>query len=514
MTITTTNAKAKLATTTLKTTATSKSKDSPKKDQSFLDLIRTGKGVSNKSSSKPSSIIPLKRSFSARSPLDKANETWLSEPIKLRKNNYQKLEYDRLTPTIEDMPAAQYMMNRSSDSNTTTYFSSKSEAGSESYQAQVAEACGLEPTKRILSFKSSMPSSPHVDLRKKTPKVELTTRTTAITNRHILSSPEKVLDAPCIDDDYYLNLLDWSARNIVAVGLGKSVYLWSADTGSIEPLNYNGDDQVTSVSWSNDGAYLSVGTSAGDTQVWDVESNQKLRSMTGQNCRIGVLSWNKHLVSSGGRNGSIFHHDVRMAKHTVKELYGHQDDVCGLTWRWDGELLASGGNDDTVNIWDSRGATPKFTKTNHSGAIKALAWCPWKHNTLATGGGREDKNIHFWDSTTGALTHSIKTGAQVTSLNWSKHYREITSTHGAPHNHISVWAYPSLHKVIDIKAHESRILHSALSPDGQVLATAAADDNLKFWRIFDAQGKSMLDSRRNGSVHKTHDRLKRNNSIR
>lgn len=36
------------------------------------------------------------------------------------------------------------------------------------------------------------------------------------------------------------------------------------------------------------------------------------------------------------------------------ELNGHSGEVCGLKWREDGELLASGGNDNVVNIWDGR----------------------------------------------------------------------------------------------------------------------------------------------------------------
>ena len=40
-------------------------------------------------------------------------------------------------------------------------------------------------------------------------------------------------------------------------------------------------------------------------------------------------------------------------------------------------------------------------------------------------------------------------------------------------------------KNVEIPAHESRVLHSCLSPDGQTLATAAADESLKFWKVFE-----------------------------
>jgi cell division cycle 20-like protein 1 (cofactor of APC complex) len=43
----------------------------------------------------------------------------------------------------------------------------------------------------------------------------------------------QVLDAPQLQDDFYLNLVDWSSQNVLAVGLGNSVYLWSASTSKV-----------------------------------------------------------------------------------------------------------------------------------------------------------------------------------------------------------------------------------------------------------------------------------------
>jgi cell division cycle protein 20 (cofactor of APC complex) len=198
------------------------------------------------------------------------------------------------------------------------------------------------------------------------------------------------------------------------------------------------------------------------------------------------LGWNKHILSTGARNGWLFNHDVRIAQHKIADLKSHTGEVCGLEWRGDGTQLASGGNDNLVSIWDARSLqAPKFQKTNHNAAVKALSWCPWQHNLLATGGGSHDRHIHFWNTTTGSRVNSIDTGSQVTSLKWSQHYKEIASTSGFPDNSISIWNYPSLIKNVEIPAHESRVLHSCLSPDGQTLATAAADESLKFWKVFE-----------------------------
>ncbi|KAF2091209.1 WD40 repeat-like protein, partial [Saccharata proteae CBS 121410] len=354
------------------------------------------------------------------------------------------------------------------------------------YQDSLAQACDMKTGSRILEFKPQAPQSTKpVDLRSQYNRPLKAVG--AQQRRRIASAPERVLDAPSIVDDYYLNLLDWSAGNQVAVALERSVYIWSADTGNVNSLfDCNDDTYITSVKWSGDGAYVACGLDNGEVQIWDVEDGTKLRSMHGHQQRVGVMGWNKHILSTGDRSGLIFNHDVRIAEHKVAELAGHTHEVCGLEWRSDGAMLASGGNDNLVNIWDARNLTEaKHTKTNHHAAVKALAWCPWQLNLLATGGGSNDKNIHFWNSTTGARLNSIDTGSQVTSLKWSTSYKEIVSTGGFPNNALSVWSYPTLVKNIEIPAHEQRILFSCLSPDGQTLATASADENLKFWKLFE-----------------------------
>lgn len=42
-----------------------------------------------------------------------------------------------------------------------------------------------------------------------------------------------------------------------------------------------------------------------------------------------------------------------------------------------------------------------------------------------------------------------------------------------------MWSYPGLEKVWEVAAHDTRVLGSALSPDGGTVGTAASDENLK-----------------------------------
>lgn len=81
--------------------------------------------------------------------------------------------------------------------------------------------------------------------------------------RRIQKAPYKVLDAPCLQDDFYLHLLDWSSSNIVAVGLGNSVFLWNACTSSVSKLTSMKDVHISSVSWNPDGNRIAVGSARG-----------------------------------------------------------------------------------------------------------------------------------------------------------------------------------------------------------------------------------------------------------
>lgn len=78
----------------------------------------------------------------------------------------------------------------------------------------------------------------------------------------------QVLDAPSLQDDFYLNLVDWSSQNTLAVGLGNCVYLWSASNCKVTKLCDLGPrDSVCAVHWTREGSYLAIGTSLGDVQV-------------------------------------------------------------------------------------------------------------------------------------------------------------------------------------------------------------------------------------------------------
>ncbi|KAG5382399.1 hypothetical protein IGI04_033869 [Brassica rapa subsp. trilocularis] len=47
----------------------------------------------------------------------------------------------------------------------------------------------------------------------------------------------------------------------------------------------------------------------------------------------------------------------------------------------------------------------------HTSSVRALAWCSFQSNLLASGCGEEDRKIKFWNTQTGACLNSVDTGS-------------------------------------------------------------------------------------------------------
>ncbi|KEG01251.1 cell division cycle 20-like protein 1, cofactor-APC complex [Plasmodium vinckei vinckei] len=315
--------------------------------------------------------------------------------------------------------------------------------------------------------------------------------------RKICSKPYKVLSAPKLADNFYLNLLDWSKRNIIAVGLNEKLYMWNNYTCKkyelfdLSILNKKkkkkkNDTQkyIASLKWNIFGNYLAVGLSNGVVEIWDIEKCAKIRKYKNHKLRVGSLCWYYNILTTGSRDNKIINCDLRTKDSSYIKYEKHTSEVCGLQWNYNGKLLASGSNDNSICIWDNNKNDFIFHFTKHKAAVKAISWCPHDHNLLTTGGGSADKKIYFWNINNGECINSINTNSQVSNILWSKNTKELISTHSYTHSQIIIWNYPDLNKISALTDHKLRVLYAALSPDGTSLVSGSPDETIRLWNVF------------------------------
>ena len=340
--------------------------------------------------------------------------------------------------------------------------------------------------------------------------------------RKIPKTPFRILDAPNLVDDFYLNLLDWGKENIIAVALSDELYLWNDNNAkssllmTYESNNTTSEDSftnnITSLSWMQNGLFLGIGLPDGNIQFLDINKKIKIREIEAHNNRVSCLSWNDNILSSGSKDRYIKNFDIRMKCPEISKIKKHKQEICSLKYSIEGDLLASGGNDNIAYIWDIRNLKnnifnflldnnspnpyeikPYSANNLHQAAVKAMNWCPWKRHVLATGGGSKDKTIKIYSCDCNKLIRNINTGSQVCALVWNEKEKEIISSHGYNKNQIIVWNYEKNKKICELKGHMNRVLYLAKSPDERFICTGSGDETLRFWKINDEiKGKNKL----------------------
>jgi len=75
--------------------------------------------------------------------------------------------------------------------------------------------------------------------------------------------------------------------------------------------------------------------------------------MGGHTHRVSACAWSNSLVATGSKDKKIFVRDVRAQSSFIRHLQAHRQEVCGLRWSpHDDQMLASGGNDNKLMIWN------------------------------------------------------------------------------------------------------------------------------------------------------------------
>jgi WD40 repeat protein len=111
-------------------------------------------------------------------------------------------------------------------------------------------------------------------------------------------------------------------------------------------------------------------------------------------------------LATGSDDSTVRLWDTRTG-HITTFLSGHRGGVNSVAWSPDGATLASGGGDSTVVLWNARTRRTTATLTRHHSPVNSVAWSP-DGTTLAI--GSEDGTVRLWD------THTRRTAATLDVL--------------------------------------------------------------------------------------------------
>ena len=213
---------------------------------------------------------------------------------------------------------------------------------------------------------------------------------------------------------------------------------------------------------------------------------------------VNAVDWapeNRHeaasyqsLIASGGDDGTVQIWDA-MTGRKLSTYRGHSGGVSAIAWSPDRKWIASASIDCTVQVW-SADSMRKVSYTRHSDKVTALAWSPTRYASPPGHGyliasASADSTVQIWDATTGHRKFIYRNHVYpVHAVAWSPDGQYIASA--GEDMAIQVWKVPTkeIHtgKILLISHNSSNtILTLAWSPDGKYIASGGVDQVVEVW---------------------------------
>lgn len=291
---------------------------------------------------------------------------------------------------------------------------------------------------------------------------------------------------------------------------------------------------VTAVAFSPDGETL---ISGGDDTVrlWSLTSGKAIRTLMGHTGNWSesavtsiAVSPNGKFIASGGTDNTIriwkLTDFLKSNRGKIRTLTGHSQGsllaqgVRTIAFSSDGKILASGGGDKLIKLWNTATWQEISTLNGHSDAISALAFSPVEQTLISAA----NVTIRLWKLDTGEESifvapsaprsvsfdakgqlfvsgglkgafslWRVNTGEEIGTATW--HSEEISSVAfssngrffatGSYDKTIKLWN-ATTRELIDIfTGHSESVCSLAFCPDSSILASGSADKTIRLWKI-------------------------------
>ncbi|QBD76481.1 hypothetical protein EPA93_10855 [Ktedonosporobacter rubrisoli] len=156
---------------------------------------------------------------------------------------------------------------------------------------------------------------------------------------------------------------------------------------------------------------------------------------------------------------------------------GHSGPVNAIAWSPDGRHIASGSADHTVQVWDALNGNPLYTYRGHSGIVNAVAW---SMDNAHLASASDDNTVQIWDALHGSRTFTYRGHkAGVNTVSWSPDSRLLAS--GSDDKTVQIWNSSNDSAGYIYEGHRDVLTAVVWSPDGKSVASASYDKTVQVW---------------------------------
>lgn len=314
--------------------------------------------------------------------------------------------------------------------------------------------------------------------------------------------------------------LAFSPDGKTLAGSYQTVRLWDTETGNeLSELDRH-SYEVSIMTFSPDGRILASGDTGGKVILWALDSvnpkpfNEKstlpslLRSIANNRrenrpliehtLSIEALDFsidNRRLVT-GSQDGAAIVWDVETGNRLFT-VTGHTGSVKALAFLEDDKTLISASSDGTLRIWETGTGNQQFIPIKHKRSIFCMAFSA-DRKMVAIGGVGND--VHLWNADTKNFVATFKTGHKnyVDTLAFSPDDKILAS--GSRDRKVELWDVPNHQRLSILDGYTDGIIEMTFSADGKKFASKSTDGTAHLWDL-DTKKKTVLVTPPNSGVN-------------
>ncbi|MEU1075856.1 helix-turn-helix domain-containing protein [Streptomyces sp. NPDC005878] len=265
-------------------------------------------------------------------------------------------------------------------------------------------------------------------------------------------------------------------RTLVSGGADRTVRLWNTADGTARAVLTGHGDAVMAVACAPDGRTVASAGADRTVRLWDTADGLARAVLTGHTDQVLGLAFapDGRTLASGGADRTVRLWDPEDGTARAV-LTGHGDDVNAVVFSRAGDTLASAGGDGTVRLWDPVNRRVAAVLSGHTDYVLSLAAGP--DGRLASGGF--DQSVVVWDPAGPALTARPFTEA------WQSAFSpdgRLLAAAAADHT-VRLWEVARRRPLPPLTGHDGSVFAVAFSPDGRLLASAGADRTVRLWDV-------------------------------
>jgi WD40 repeat protein len=311
---------------------------------------------------------------------------------------------------------------------------------------------------------------------------------------------------------------------LISAGGDNRLKVWSALTDSTSRTILDACGTVQDLTFSSDGATFASLGEDGKVRLRRTATLAPVHTLRAERGTLtGVVFGPRGLLACTNSNRSV---QIFRADHSLATtLKGHPGIVRMAAFSPDGRMLATGGHDQVINLWDLRHPEEPRALGRHDDTIRGLVFAPdGKHLFSAAEDGTvqcrlldgelvwsarpgaallhlacssdglflaasdEQGQVYLLDARDGEMVYSLKGHtAAVNRVAFSPDGKRLASA--AADQTVKLWDRATGLEVLNLRGHKGPVTALAFSPDGNVLATGGEDQAVKLWSAVPLAGE-------------------------